>query len=103
MHAVLSVRAYYLHRTCFWSGMALLLLLNLALGGGWWTFWPMGIWSVLLLLHFCVFRSLHVDQGWARERARDLQARSYDLSHIKDIGQRIKDDHYSVRPSDDRD
>lgn len=82
--------------------MAALVLANVVVGGGWWTFWPMFIWSVALSFHYCTFKCLVVDREWARDKAMDLQAKSYDFGHIQDMGQRIKDDHYSTRPTDDR-
>ncbi len=96
------VRVYRLHLLVYRIAMVLMIIINIIVGGGWFMFWPMFLWSFAFSLHMCVHKSLYVDSEWVRERAFDLRIRSYDLGHIEDIGQRIKDDHYSTLPTDDR-
>ena len=81
---------------------AILLVANLYLGGGWWSFWPLCVWSVVVVLHFLFVKSIGVDDSWVQERAEDLHLRSYDLGHIEDIEKRVEDDDASVRPADER-
>ena len=81
---------------------AILVVANLFVGGGWWSFWPLGLWGLVLALHFLIVKCIDVDEGWVRERTEDLHVRSYDLGHIKDIEKRVEDDDASVRPADKR-
>lgn len=81
----------------------LLLVANVVVGGGAWSFWPLFIWGVLLALHFFCAKSLEVDEGWVAERADELRYRSYDQGHIHDIEKRVDERDTSVRPADERD
>ena len=96
-------------RSFRWHGLAyigvggLALLTNLYFGSGWWLFWPLFAWGVALSPHFPYVKSVNVDDGWVGERAEELHFRSYDLGHIRDIEERVKDRDASVRPADERD
>lgn len=79
-----------------------LLLLNIYTGGRWWSFWPMFGWSVVLTIHFLIVRALDVDEDWTEKRIKDLHLKSYDVAHVRDIGQRVREHDPSVTPSDER-
>lgn len=59
--------------------------INLYGGAPWWAFWPLVIWSLVLMLHFLYYRAASVDEAWVEERMLDLRSKSYDVSHIDDI------------------
>ncbi len=80
-----------------------LLAVNIFVGGGWWSFWPMCLWGLVLAFHFFYYRSVTVDDSWVQERTDDLRLRSYDLSHIRDIEDRVDRGDSSVRPPTERD
>lgn len=61
---------------------------NMAVGGGWWAFWPLLATGLLLLLHYMLAKASTVDERWAEERARELTIKSYDRSHIESIRER---------------
>lgn len=75
---------------------------NVYAGGGWWSFWPMCVWGVILALHFFYYKSVTVDEEWAEARTGDLKLRSYDLSHIQDIAERVDEGDASVSPPTER-
>jgi hypothetical protein len=58
---------------------------NWTVGGGWWSFWPVGVWGVVLGVHYMVYKTRSVDESWVEERTADLHSKSYDASHIDDI------------------
>lgn len=95
-------------RSLRWHGWVYVILGGVAvcakfyLGGGWWLFWPLYVWGVVLALHFLLVKSIDVDESWVGERSDDLRFRSYDLGHIRDIEQRVEDRDGSVRPADER-
>jgi hypothetical protein len=61
---------------------------NWATGGGWWSFWPLLVWGVVLGAHYLIHKTRTVGEGWAEERAADLRSKSYDASHIDSIIER---------------
>jgi hypothetical protein len=67
---------------------SLLLITNLVVPGGWWTFWPMLVLAGLIGLHFLIFKAVTVDDAWAAERAEALNIKSYDRGHIDTIADR---------------
>lgn len=69
-------------------GAGVLTAVNWITGGGWWSFWPVGAWSVALGVHYLVWKARTVDESWAEERTADLRSKSYDASHIDDIAGR---------------
>ena len=97
-----------MRRVLRWHALAyaavggILLVTNLH-GGGWWFFWPVFVWGIVLALHFFYVRSVDVDDQWVSERMGDLRFRSYDLGHVEDIKERVDKRDPSVRPSDERD
>jgi hypothetical protein len=66
---------------------ALILWIVAALAGLPWrlAFWPMLGWSVALLVHYLLYKSLIVDERWAAERVEELNLKSYDRGHIETI------------------
>ena len=75
---------------------------NIVIGGGWWSFWPMCAWGIGLSFHFFYYKSVTVDESWVQERTDDMRLRSVDLSHIRDIEDRVKRQDASVRPPGER-
>ena len=63
----------------------LLTAVNIAMGPPWWSFWPLVVWGLGLMVHFLVHRASAVDEAWVEERTQDLRSKSYDASHIDDI------------------
>lgn len=98
----LVTRIFRWHATAYGVLMGGLAVTNIVVGGGWWSFWPMCVWGLLLSLHFFYYKSVTVDEEWARERTDDLKLRSYDLSHILDIKERVDEGDASVRSPDQR-
>ena len=99
----LVARLYRWHVLAYSVLVGGLTAINIYVGGGWWSFWPTIAWGLLLALHFFYYKSITVDEDWARERTDDLRLRSYDLSHIRDIQERVEKHDASVRPGDERD
>ncbi len=95
-------RLYRWHVLTYSAVMSILVVANIYVGGGWWSFWPMIAWSLALSLHFFYYKSITVDEEWAQERTDDLKLRSYDLGHIQDIEDRVEKHDASVRPADER-
>jgi hypothetical protein len=60
--------------------------------------WP----PILLAVHFFFTKSACVDDRWVEEREDDLRMRSYDLSHIADLEERIASRHPSVHTPEER-
>lgn len=95
-------RLYRWHVLAYSVVMSMLVVANIFVGGGWWSFWPMIAWSLVLACHFFYYKSVTVDEEWAQERTDDLKLRSYDLGHIQDIEDRVEKHDASVRPADER-
>lgn len=64
-------------------------LINAAIGGGWWAFWPLLGTALLLAAHYFFFKALTVGDGWVDERVQELNLKSYDRSHIEDLKKRL--------------
>lgn len=95
-------RIFRWHATAYGVLMGGVAVLNIYVGGGWWSFWPMCGWGLVLALHFFYYKSVTVDEEWAQERTDDLMVRSYDLSHIQDIAERVDEGDASVSPPSER-
>jgi hypothetical protein len=95
-------RLFRWHAWAYGVLMGGLAAVNIYVGGGWWSFWPMCGWGLILALHFFYYKSVTVDEEWAQERTDDLKLRSYDLSHIQDIGERVDEGDASVSPPSQR-
>lgn len=86
---------YYLrwHAIVLAGGLLLMVLSHwLGFSAGWF-FWLGLAWSMLWVAHYCIVKSVYVDEDWVEERARDLRFKSYDLGHINKIR-----GHYIKRP-----
>ena len=75
---------------------------NIVIGGGWWSFWPTCAWGIGLAFHFFYYKSITVDEAWVQERTDDMRLRSVDLSHIRDIEDRVSRQDASVHPPTER-
>ena len=84
------VQLFHLHAVAYAIAAAVLVLVDLAFTGGWWFFWPVLAWGVLVLVHYLYVKSIHVDNRWAEERADRVLDKAYDLGHIEDIRQRYE-------------
>lgn len=101
-HALIR-RLFRWHVLAYCAVIGALTIVNILVGGGWWSFWPTCAWGLVLAFHFFYFKSVTVDDSWVQERTDDLRLRSYDLSHIRDIEERVDSGDSSVRPADRRD
>ncbi len=86
------------HRRAYVAGLVILVAANILVGGGWWSFWPMCAWGLVFSLHFFYYKSVTIDEAWVKERTDDMRLRSYDLSHISDIEERVEQRDASVCP-----
>jgi len=86
------------HRRAYVAGLVILVAANILVGGGWWSFWPMCAWGLVFSLHFFYYKSVTVDEACVKERTDDMRLRSYDLSHISDIEERVEQRDASVCP-----
>jgi hypothetical protein len=68
----------------------ILLVVDLLTPGLWWSFWPLLIWGVLVILHYLYVKSTRIDDDWAAERATEVAHKAYDLGHIEDIRERYR-------------
>jgi hypothetical protein len=91
-------RLFVWHRRAYVGVVAALIAANIAIGGGWWSFWPMCAWGLVFSLHFFYYKSVTIDEAWVEERTDDMRLRSYDLSHISDIEDRVEQRDASVCP-----
>lgn len=96
-------RLFRWHLLAYGVLMGGLAFVNIYIGGGWWSFWPMCGWGLVLALHFFIYKSMSVDEDWVRERTDDMRLRSYDVSHILDIEDRVEKGDSSVSPPNQRD
>jgi len=84
-------RYFNLHLRAYLLGTAVLILIDLMAFEGWWFFWPIMVWSILVFLHGIYVKSVHVNLKWAEERTLDVRLGAYDLGHIESIEDRYKD------------
>jgi hypothetical protein len=75
-------RALRLHAAIYVGCAGAVTAVNVATGGGWWSFWPLAVWAVALGVHYMVYKTRSVDESWVEERTADLRSKSYDASHI---------------------
>ncbi|NIP25088.1 MAG: hypothetical protein GWN81_11250, partial [Phycisphaerae bacterium] len=79
------MRSFILHRNLCIVILVLLFIINAMIDGSGWFFWLALTWVMLIVIHFCIVKSIDVDEDWADERARDLRIKSYDYKHIAAI------------------
>jgi type VI protein secretion system component VasK len=89
--ATTAARAIRLHTGVYVACAGVLIAVNWATGGGWWSFWPLGVWGVALGVHYMVYKTRSVDEAWVAERTADLHSKSYDAGHIDDIADRARE------------
>ena len=53
--------------------------------------WGVLVWGFLVFLHYMYVKTVTIDNGWARRRARDVTEKAYDAGHIEDIRKRYRD------------
>ena len=85
-----------------YGSLTLLMMIAELIGGNWWRFWPMMIWTVLLAIHYFIASTLAIDEDWAAEKATDVRTRSYDFDHIYNIDKRFEQGHDSVTHPEER-
>lgn len=79
---------FILHRNIAIVSLLLLFFADWIVDGSGWFFWLALSWIMALVIHFCIVKSIMVDEDWADERARDLRIKSYDYKHIHAIRDR---------------
>ena len=100
---IIVTRLFRWHLLAYCVVMGILVGINILVGGGWWSFWPMCAWGLVFAFHFFYYKSVTVDDDWVKERTDDMRLRSYDVSHILDIEERVKQGDDSVRRAEERD
>ena len=80
-----GLSAFRRHAWVFAAGAAILIVANLLVGDGWWSFWPLAAWAVILGVHYLRHKARTVDEAWVAERTDDLRSKSYDAGHIDTI------------------
>lgn len=77
----------YLHFHFFAFGAAVVMwaLARFFWPQGWSFFWPMMIWSMVVLTHYLFFKALHIDPEWVDERSQEISLNASDLAHIQSI------------------
>ena len=83
--ATSAAQAFRRHAWAYAAGACSLIVANWLTGAPWWSFWPLGAWSVVFAVHYLVHKSRTVDESWADERTADLRSKSYDAGHIDRI------------------
>lgn len=61
---------------------------NALTGWPWWAFWPLVVSAFALAVHYLLYKSVTVDEGWAEARTEELNLKSYDRSHIEGLKER---------------
>jgi hypothetical protein len=100
-HAVVK-KLFRWHVLAYSVIIGVLTAVNIVIGGGWWSFWPTCTWGIGLAFHFFYYKSITVDEAWVQERTDDMRLRSVDLSHIRDIEDRVSRQDASVHPRTER-
>jgi hypothetical protein len=77
------------HLLAFITLNAVLTAANMALGDGWWAFWPLLISAALLAVHYLLRKTFIVNAGWVDERVEELNIKSYDRAHIEELKMRL--------------
>jgi hypothetical protein len=95
-----ALRYFRLHARVYALGAAVLFLFDLVVSGGWWFFWPVFGWGILVLLHYLYLKSIRVDSDWAEDRTTQIIEKAYDVGHIQDIRQRYEGASPPVRGGD---
>ncbi len=78
-------RVFRRHLAIFLGVNVGLSAVNYVVGSGWWAFWPLAAWSLILMIHFLRYKAATVDESWVEERTAELRIKSYDRDHIENI------------------
>ena len=93
----LSHQQIYLrwHFATYFGALVLWALAVILRIGDWSVFWPMTTWSLAIMVHYLVARSINVDPKWIEQRTDRVIDDAKDTSHIENIR-----DHYvrGIRP-----
>ena len=83
------------HLATYFGALVLWALAVILRIGDWSVFWPMTTWSLAIMVHYLVARSINVDQKWIEQRTDRVIDDAKDTSHIENIR-----DHYvrGIRP-----
>ena len=96
-HKALARHQVYLrwHLATYFGVLALWALAIIFRIGDWSVFWPIITWSLAIMVHYLVARSIDVDPKWIEERTNRVTDDAKDTSHIENIR-----DHYvrGIRP-----
>jgi hypothetical protein len=78
-------RAFRRHVALFVGVNVALTAVNYFVGTGWWAFWPLAAWGLILMIHYLRYKVATVDESWVDERTAELRIKSYDRDHIENI------------------
>ena len=83
------------HLATYFGALVLWALAIIFQIGDWSVFWPIITWSLAIMVHYLVARSIDVDPKWIEERTNRVTDDAKDTSHIENIR-----DHYvrGIRP-----
>ena len=99
--ASLAARSMRWHTIAYVVVVGALNVVNVFQGAPWWAFWPTFGWGLVYAIHYFIYKAMNVDEEWVDQRAQELRQFSYDFDHMKDMQQRISDDHFSLRSHSD--
>ena len=73
------------HFVLYFSALVIWALAILLSTGNWSAFWPMITWSLVIMVHYLVVRSVSVDAEWIEKRTDQETDDAKDTSHIESI------------------
>ena len=73
------------HLVLYFSALVIWALAILLSTGNWSAFWPMMTWSLVIMVHYLVVRSVSVDAEWIEKRTDQVTDDAKDTSHIESI------------------
>ena len=73
------------HFVLYFSALVIWALAILLSTGTWSAFWPMITWSLVIMVHYLVVRSVSVDAEWIEKRTDQVTDDAKDTSHIENI------------------
>ena len=84
------------HLSLYLTALILWILATLLVFTDWSAFWPMISWSLVIMVHYLVVRSITIDPEWIEKRTEQVTDDAKDTSHIENIR-----DHYvhGIRPN----
>ncbi len=84
------VRYLSRHITVYGCVLIALLLLHAFSPADRGVFWPMMVWTIIVLLHIIFARALSIKEEWVDERSSRIIENASDLSHIQSIRERYE-------------